>query len=112
MIERRLHGLMRVVRVRVPTPEGETIAMACRAAFSDDGALLRIFPPPPAPSDDPRWAGARRLVQRLDAELARPGAPGLFQIHREAEAFAALLEHVLDVEAEQGSAVRDSLVAP
>ena len=95
-----------VARVQVPTPEGETVAMAARLQMSGDGAVMRVFGPPPGPRDDPRWGAARRLLQRLDAELARPGAPGLFQLHREAEAYAALLEHMLDVEAEAAERAR------
>lgn len=96
--------LFRAVTLPVRIDGGETVTMATRLVFSHDGALMRVIVPD-LPTHDPRARAARRLLQRIDVELARPGAPGVAQIQREAELQAALAEQLLDLEAQHGPAL-------
>lgn len=64
----------RAALIPVRIDEGETVNVAVRLVFGPDGALLRVVVPPATSAQrDPRDAAARRLLSRLDAELARPG---------------------------------------
>lgn len=91
-------------RLLVQIDEGEAVEVFARLVFSADGAVLRVVVPPlvGAARFDHRQAAARRLVARLDAELARPHAPGLLAVQREAELLAALAEDVAEHEARLG----------
>lgn len=89
---------------------GETVTLAVRLMFSDDGALLRVLVPVGAGRLDPRDQAARRLVQQIDAELARPhaargGAPGVVLLAREAELRLGLAEQLEELEARLGPVV-------
>jgi hypothetical protein len=94
----------KAVLLGVAIEGGETVEVAVRLVFGSDGELLRLVVPPGGPPD-PRAQAARRLVARLDAELARPHAPGLLAIQREAERVAALAEVLIDLEAQHGPVV-------
>jgi hypothetical protein len=97
-------GLGKAVLLRVAIEGGEAVEIGVRLVFGTEGELLRIVVPPGAPPD-PREHAARRLVARLDAELARPHAPGLLAIQREAERVAALAEVLIDLEELHGPVV-------
>jgi hypothetical protein len=92
----------RPAALQVPIAGGETVTVWARLAFSADGALLRVLVPPPAGRLDPREGAARLVLEQIDAWLRRPGAPGMTQIAREAEALAAMAEHLVDIEAQRG----------
>jgi hypothetical protein len=94
----------RAVTLQVRLDSGETIGVAARAVFATDGALMRVILPM-VPAHDPRERAARRLVARIDAELARPGAPGAEVIRREAELVADLAEQLVNLEAQHGLAM-------
>jgi hypothetical protein len=91
----------RAVTLQVRLDGGETIDVAARLVFGPDGALMRVIVPQ-LPPRDPRERAARRLVARIDAELARPGAPGAEMIRREAELTADLAEQLVELEARHG----------
>lgn len=94
----------RAVTLHVRLEGGETIGVAARLVFAPDGTLMRVILPP-AQVHDPRERAARRLVQRIDAEMARPGAPGAELIRREADLMADLAEQLVDLEARHGPAM-------
>lgn len=96
--------LSKAVLLPVAIEGGETVEVAVRLVFGGEGELQRLVVPPGGPPD-PRGQAARRLVARLDAELARPHAPGLLAIQREAERVAALAETLLELEARHGPVV-------
>ena len=100
MVER---GKAAVLAVRIDG--GETISLGVRLLFSEDGALLRVLVPVGAGQLDPRDQAARRLVQQLDVGLARPGAPGMALLLREAELRLSLAEQLLALEEQHGPAV-------
>ena len=88
---------------------GETIDLAVRMVFSADGALVRVLVPVSAGRLDPRDQAARRLVQQLDSELARPGAPGMVLLAREAALRLDLAEQLEALEERHGPAVARAL---
>jgi hypothetical protein len=94
----------RAVTLQVRLDGGETIGVAARLVFAPDGALMRVILPS-VQVHDPRERAARRLVQRIDAELARPGEPGAELIRREAELVAELAQQLVDLEARHGPAM-------
>lgn len=87
-----------VAHLAVRIGDGETIPLAVRLVF-DAGALVAVHVPPAPAGADPREIAARRLVQQLGAQLARPGAPGITQLRREAELVADVAEQLADLEA-------------
>jgi hypothetical protein len=103
---RRAQVLSRAALLPVRIGEGETVHVTASLIFSADGALLRVVPPPPGPGRaDPREMAARRLLARLDAELARPGAPGVYALRQEAELLVGLAEQLEEAEARHGPVV-------
>jgi len=101
-------------RLSVRIGEGETIDLAVRLVFGPDGALLRVLVPVGAGRLDPRDQAARRLVQRLDAELARPrdafgSGPGMVALRREAELVLHLAEQLEALEETHGPAAARGL---
>lgn len=101
----RGEALFKAVLLPVAIEGGETVEVAVRLVFGSEGELQRLVVPPGAGPADPRAQAARRLVARLDAELARPHAPGLLAIQREAERVAALAETLMELEARHGPTV-------
>lgn len=101
---RKTQAIARAALLPVRIGEGETISVSASLIFSDDGALLRVVPPPVG-ERDPREAAARRLLARLDAELARPGGVGLLALRREAELLLHLAEQLEEIEARMGPMV-------
>ena len=95
----------KVARLSVALPDGESVGLMVRLLFSEDGALVRVLVPLGAGPLDPREQGARRLVQRLDVDMARPGAPGIAALRREAELALALAEQLEALEELHGEAV-------
>jgi len=87
-----------VVQLPVRIGDGETVTIAARLVF-EGGALVAVHVPPAPAGADPREIAARRLVQQLGAQLARPGAPGITQLRREAELVADVAEQLADLEA-------------
>jgi len=101
-------------RLAVRIGEGETIDIAVRLVFGPDGALLRVLVPVGAGRLDPRDQAARLLVQRLDAELARPrdafgSGPGMVALRREAELVLHLAEQLEALEETHGPAAARGL---
>lgn len=101
-------------RLSVRIGEGETIDLAVRLVFGPDGALLRVLVPVGAGRLDPRDQAARRLVQRLDAELARPrdafgSGAGMVALRREAELVLHLAEQLEALEETHGPAAARGL---
>lgn len=100
----------RVARLPVRIDGGETVDLAVRLVFGPDGALLRIVVPPAGTSGrDPRQAAAHRLVAAIDAELARPDAPGMEAVRRGLELRAQLAEDLVELEARHGPAIARTL---
>jgi hypothetical protein len=95
----------KAARLMVPLVEGESAALMVRLLFGAEGELVRVLVPLGTGALDPRDQAARRLVQRLDAELARPGAPGIAALRREAELALALAEQLEELEAQHGPAM-------
>ncbi|MFN0183063.1 MAG: hypothetical protein ACKVQR_04505 [Aquabacterium sp.] len=101
MSGRQTLGRATLIPVRIS--EGETVNVTARLVFSDDGALLRVLAPAPgAGRADPREFAARRLLARLDAELARPGGVGMHALRQEAELLLALTEQLEAAEVRLG----------
>lgn len=101
----RSEALSKAVLLPVAIEGGETVELGVRLVFGAEGEVQRLVVPPGSGPPEPRTQAARRLVARLDAELARPHAPGLLAIQREAERVAALAETLMELEARHGPVV-------
>ena len=95
----------KAARLVVPLVEGESVALMVRLLFGAEGELVRVLVPVGTGVLDPRDQAARRLVQRLDVEMARPGAPGIAALRREAELALALAEQLEALEEQHGPTV-------
>ena len=87
--------LGRPVRLAVRLVDGETTELVARLVLQPGAGVVRVLLPP-APTSDPREAAARRIVQHIDAALARRDAPSLEQIEREADLVIDLVHQLQD----------------
>lgn len=105
-----LTRISQAARLVVTIEGGEAVTLAVRLVFGEGGALLRVvLPPAPAGVRDPRELAARRLVQALDVQLARPGAPGMVALRRETELVLSLAEQLEALEERHGPAAARTL---